>query len=248
MCYLPLVVCKSHYSFMKGIHSIPELVEFAVQHNLESLCLADEEGLYGAVEFFTSCQEAGIKPLIGVELAESSHVVIVIAKNEEGYKNLSKIITDLQVNKVKLMDALKPENNNLLILCNDSFLLSQWKKNENIGSVYLAPIVSDAKALQSLLIFISRWTDILHRFPAIPIVKLNVFSKNELILYRLIRAIAQNRTLESFQSEEAIVFTDFSGPYLPFKPIVSSQEVAKMCSFEFDFSQYFFPHFVIPET
>ena len=70
MRYSPLIVCKSHYSFLKGVHTISELVAFAVDHQLECLCLADENGLYGAVEFAAACDKAGIVPLIGAELTD----------------------------------------------------------------------------------------------------------------------------------------------------------------------------------
>ena len=248
MRYSPLVVCKSHYSFMKGIHSISELVEFAIEQNLKNLCLADENGLYGAVEFSIHCQKVGIRPLIGVELTDGHHVVIVIARNKEGYKCLSRIITDVQVNGVRLVDVLKPDNKTLFILCNDPFLLSRWKKYVNIESIYLAPIVSDRKALQSLLTFVSHSPDILRRFPAIPILLLNIFSEHEVNLYKVMQAIVQNRTVSSLQSEEIIVFKDLSVPFLPFKHIVSAQEVAKRCPFQFDFSKYYFPRFVLSET
>ena len=62
------------------------------------------------------------------------------------------------------------------------------------------------------------------------------------------QAIVQNRTVSSLQSEEIIVFKDLSVPFLPFKHIVSAQEVAKRCPFQFDFSKYYFPRFVLSET
>jgi DNA polymerase-3 subunit alpha len=68
---------------------------------MEALAITDHGGLYGAIEFYTACKEAGIKPIIGLEtyLAQESRYsktpadkspyhLLLLARNMEGYRNL----------------------------------------------------------------------------------------------------------------------------------------------------------------
>ena len=150
MRYSPLVICKSHYSFLKGVHNISELVTFSVEHELNYLCLADENGLYGAVEFADACDKADIVPLIAAELTDGKRSVIAIARNREGYRRLSEVITHLQLDEPLLSDVVVPMGDSLLILCDDSVLLQRWIRRKETEGLYTAPVVSDITRLRSL--------------------------------------------------------------------------------------------------
>jgi DNA polymerase III subunit alpha len=97
----------SHYSLLDGLGKIDDLISRAVDYNMPALALTDHGVMYGAVEFFQKCKKAGIKPIIGVEayvsrtdhLDRSSRIsnkpyhLILLAKNEEGYRNIVKLTT-----------------------------------------------------------------------------------------------------------------------------------------------------------
>jgi DNA polymerase-3 subunit alpha len=97
----------SHYSLLQALPKIDELVEKAENHNLDSLALTDMDALYGAIEFYKACDEAGIKPIIGVELHlaprtrfddqtgvdKPRNTVLLLAKNRTGYENIIQIVT-----------------------------------------------------------------------------------------------------------------------------------------------------------
>ncbi|MDP2934820.1 MAG: DNA polymerase III subunit alpha, partial [bacterium] len=97
----------SHYSLLDGLAKIDELVEKAKEYGMDSLALTDHGVMYGAIEFYRKCMEKDIKPIIGVELYVSSGSrfnkeagkmdrrfhLIVLAKNETGYRNLIKLVT-----------------------------------------------------------------------------------------------------------------------------------------------------------
>jgi DNA polymerase-3 subunit alpha len=98
----------SHYSLLDGLAKIDELVEAAKKDGAPALALTDHGVMYGAVEFYKKCKKEGIKPIIGVEayLAPNSrhdkitksdetnyYHLILLAKNNEGYKNLIKLTT-----------------------------------------------------------------------------------------------------------------------------------------------------------
>ena len=77
------------------------MVQRAKDLGMEALAITDHGGLYGAVEFYNACKEAGIKPIIGLEtyLAQGSrrsknpadkspYHLLLLAKDMEGYRNL----------------------------------------------------------------------------------------------------------------------------------------------------------------
>jgi error-prone DNA polymerase len=59
----------SGYSLRYGASSPAQLVEAAAAQGMDSLALTDRDGLYGAVKFALACSEAGISPVLGVDLA-----------------------------------------------------------------------------------------------------------------------------------------------------------------------------------
>jgi DNA polymerase-3 subunit alpha len=80
------------------------MVQRAKELGMDTLAITDHGGLYGAIEFYTECKEAGIKPIIGLEayLAQESrhrkgaadkspYHLLLLAKDMEGYQNLLKL-------------------------------------------------------------------------------------------------------------------------------------------------------------
>lgn len=97
----------SHYSLLDGLPKIDELLDYIKEQGMDAVALTDHGVLYGAVEFYKKALKKGIKPILGAEvyLAQESmlqkrpniddkryHLVLLI-KNEEGYKNLVKLTT-----------------------------------------------------------------------------------------------------------------------------------------------------------
>jgi DNA polymerase-3 subunit alpha len=94
----------SHFSLLKALPKIPDLVAKAKEAGCEALALTDIDNLYGAIEFYKECKDAGIKPIIGL----SAHIgdgkrVLLYAENLVGYQNLLAIVT-----KSNLESAEKP--------------------------------------------------------------------------------------------------------------------------------------------
>ena len=96
------------YSLLDGANRIPELVSRAKELGQTSLAITDHGTMGGIVPFYDECHRQGIKPIIGCEVYvapdgqlsnESSgydHLVL-LAKNEEGYRNLCRIVTDAEL-------------------------------------------------------------------------------------------------------------------------------------------------------
>lgn len=99
--------CHTHYSLLDGLSKIGPLVDEAKKLGMTSLAMTDHGVMYGAIEFYNTCLEAGIKPIIGMESyvaprtrfdkegktdADYFHITL-LAKNDTGYKNLIQLTT-----------------------------------------------------------------------------------------------------------------------------------------------------------
>jgi DNA polymerase-3 subunit alpha len=92
----------SQYSILDGAAAIGALVNKAKDDGMEALALTDHGNMFGTKEFHATCLKAGIKPIIGVEAYlvddmtakdKSNFHVVLLAKNEKGYRNLLKLVT-----------------------------------------------------------------------------------------------------------------------------------------------------------
>ncbi len=95
----------SEYSLLDGAARIRDLTAQAASLGMKALALTDHGVLYGAIPFYRSCLAAGIKPIIGCELYFTAgqrfekgnrkenpiYHLLVLAKNETGYRNLMKL-------------------------------------------------------------------------------------------------------------------------------------------------------------
>ena len=95
MGFVPLH-CHSVFSFHAGVCSIKDLVKQAVAFGFKALALTDTDRMSGLIPFYLACQEAGIKPILGVELTDPQNPeehVVLLARNSGGYGDLCEIIT-----------------------------------------------------------------------------------------------------------------------------------------------------------
>lgn len=123
MSFIPLRN-HSHYSLLKALPKIDELVLAAIDRGYTSLSLTDYGNMYGTLEFYQACIKHKIKPIIGVEFTlqndgQEKTSLVAIAHSLEGYKNLMKIISIISVDnpeEPKLTDNVLCENADGLIL------------------------------------------------------------------------------------------------------------------------------------
>ncbi|HEX9829710.1 MAG TPA: PHP domain-containing protein, partial [Bacteroidota bacterium] len=106
----------SHYSLLDGASTIEGLIKSAVEQNMPAVALTDHGVMFGAIEFYKKAKKAGVKPILGFEAyiltkgsrfdktmqSEKSakgqgrgiyHHILLLAKNNTGYKNLLKLCT-----------------------------------------------------------------------------------------------------------------------------------------------------------
>lgn len=98
----------SHYSLLDGLGKLDELINRAKELEMPALALTDHGNMHGAIDFYTKCKKAGIKPIIGVEsylaprgmldkvpkIDSTAYHQLLLARNEEGYHNLLFLVSE----------------------------------------------------------------------------------------------------------------------------------------------------------
>lgn len=107
MGYVPLHV-HSHFSLLDGLESPKQLVQRAKDVGIEALALTDHGTMGGLIDFYFSCKEENIKPIMGSEFyfaedrlikektahGNSNYHQTILAKDIEGWKNLITLTTE----------------------------------------------------------------------------------------------------------------------------------------------------------
>ncbi len=98
------------YSMLDGACDVEKLCHRAKELGMPAVAMTDHGNIFGAVHFVNAAKAAGIKPIIGCELyvckkddhriertppeGDTYNHLLVLAENEEGYRNLVKITSE----------------------------------------------------------------------------------------------------------------------------------------------------------
>ena len=96
----------SEFSLLDGANRIKDLPVRAKELGMKAMAITDHGVMYGVIDFYKACKKEGIKPIIGCEVYVASRTrfdkepqdkkyyhLILLAKNNLGYKNLSKLVS-----------------------------------------------------------------------------------------------------------------------------------------------------------
>ncbi len=278
----------TEYSLLDGASKIDKLVDRAVELGQTALAITDHGAMYGVVEFYKKCISKGIKPIIGCEvyvaptnrLTKSviadynySHLVL-LAKNNVGYKNLLKIVSDSFVKGFYYKprtdkDVLAEYSEGIIALSGclagevQRFILNGDIETAKLKALDYKKIFGDdfylemqdhnleEDAVVNKGIFdISRVTDI----PVVATNDVHYVNKDDSFIQKVLLCIGMNRTINednpmAFKTREFYLksFDEMTKKfgYIP-EAISNTVKIANQCNVTFDFEKLHVPRFRTP--
>ncbi len=102
----------TEYSLLDGATRISRIADKALSLGQTAVAITDHGVMYGVVEFYNSLKKKGVKPIIGCEvyvaprgrflkegkMDSSGHHLVLLCKNEIGYRNLCYMVSESFIN------------------------------------------------------------------------------------------------------------------------------------------------------
>ena len=227
-----------------GIHSPETLCAQAVAMGCATIALTDRNGFYAVPRFLQAAREAGIAPIIGCEAVTDQNRAVLLARNEEGYANISRLLSDLHCRKkFDLVQALSEFRRNVVVISDDAKLMSALKRDSDEA---LFVELSPGHALHRSLALAR---DL--KLPPVATSRALLLSRDDFHLHRVLRAIHLNTKLSRLKAEQTACDSDllFSpekmAAFFPHCPeaLENTLLVARLCRTDWDFSRTIFPAF-----
>ncbi|XPV75993.1 MAG: DNA polymerase III subunit alpha [Desulfovibrio sp.] len=97
--------CHTEYSLLDGAIRVKDLCQRAKDLGMPAVAITDHGNMFGAITFYMTAMSMGIKPIVGCEVyvsegsmhkkevGKARYHLVLLAKNQKGYKNLCKLVT-----------------------------------------------------------------------------------------------------------------------------------------------------------
>lgn len=109
--HIPLHL-HTEFSLLDGASRVEDICRKAAQNDMPGLAMTDHGTMFGVYKFYNEAKKNGIKPIVGCEvyLINNDHLLkgrehrcklyhlVLLAKNDQGYKNLIKIVSESCIN------------------------------------------------------------------------------------------------------------------------------------------------------
>ena len=254
-----------------------------------AVAITDHGVMYGCVDFYKAAKKAGVKPIIGCEVyvatrtrfdkvnrIDGSNHLVLLCKNETGYKNLIKMVsagfTEGFYNKPRVDHELLEEYHEGLICLSaclageipQALLAGDYEKAKNLaryyedlfgkGNYYIEiqdHRLDEQRTVLPLLVRLSRETGI----PLVATNDAHYLEKEDSRMQHILICIQTNKTvndddvLEFGTDEFYVKSTDEMYELFSAWPEAceNTNRIAEMCSFDFEFGVTKLPYFVAPD-
>ncbi|MEM6344927.1 MAG: DNA polymerase III subunit alpha [Bacteroidota bacterium] len=232
MRYAYYLNCHSYFSLRFGTLSVQELVDLAVEHQIEALALTDVHNMSACYEFVRACREAGIHPVVGMEFRQDDQLLyILLAKSLAGFAEINRWYTQHSLAKEDWPE-LPPQ-------FQEVYAIYPWEKRKQLSLRKNELLGIRPQQINQLGL---HWQGQTKRVVLLqPIVAKNKVGYN---LHRLLRAIDHNVMLSKlpekavagkesiFQTPQDLEWT--CAAYLDV--LTNTSKLLASCSFDVDFS------------
>src|SRR5690606_30152862 len=182
--------CHSYHSLRYGTRSVNDLVSQAQACDVKVLALTDINTVTGIYDFVKACEQADIKPVVGMEFRSDNRLLYIgLAKNRAGIGEMCRLLTTYNCDGVQLPQK-EPEFTNVYIIYPFSNRPKTLSQNEFIG----------VRPEQLNFLIQKEWQEYLPKMVIWSPV--TVSGKNEHNLHRILRAIDQNVVLSKLSEDD----------------------------------------------
>ncbi len=278
----------SEFSLLDGANRIKDLPVRAKELGMKAMAITDHGVMYGAIDFYKACKKEGIKPIIGCEVyvAPRSRLnkepnidnrynhLILLAKNQQGYQNLSKLVsigfTEGYYYKPRIdLEVLEKYHEGLICLSaclagsvNQALLNGQNEKAEEIalwhkrvfGEDYYIEIQNNGLKEQVLanqkLVQLARKLDI----PLVATNDAHYLKREDAYNHEILLCIQTGKRMSDpdrmkFDTDELYVKSpeEMSEYFSAFPDAIENTvKIADKCNIEFEFGHTILPNYDVP--
>ena len=277
----------SEFSLLDGANRIKDLPVRAKELGMKAMAITDHGVMYGAIDFYKACKKEGIKPIIGCEvyvaprsrfdkepIDKQYYHLILLAKNNQGYKNLSKLVsigfTEGYYYKPRIdLEVLEKYHEGLICLSaclagavNQALLNGQTEKAEEIalwhkrvfGEDYYIEIQNNGIREQVLanqkLVQLARKLDI----PLVATNDAHYLKREDAYSHEILLCIQTGKRMSDedrmkFDTDELYVKSpeEMSEYFSAFPDAIENTvKIADKCNVEFEFGHTILPNYDVP--
>ncbi len=278
----------SEFSLLDGANRIKDLPVRAKELGMKAMAITDHGVMYGAIDFYKACKKEGIKPIIGCEVYVAPRSrndkepnidnrynhLILLAKNQQGYKNLSKLVsigfTEGYYYKPRIdLEVLEKYHEGLICLSaclagavNQALLNGQNEKAEEIalwhkkvfGEDYYIEIQNNGIKEQVLanqkLVQLARKLDI----PLVATNDAHYLKREDAYNHEILLCIQTGKRMSDedrmrFDTDELYVKSpeEMSEYFAAFPDAIENTvKIADKCNVEFEFGHTILPNYDVP--
>lgn len=198
---IPLHV-HTNYSLLQGTIRIEELIDTCKLNGIKTIAVTDTNAMNGLIKFVKKSLEEKIKPIIGAcinEPNDENKYAIFLAKNNLGYSDICRIITQSKLNDdFSLIKILNQNWQNLFILTPDIDLLKETNKN-NLIYAEIVPTSSNKQNALKTFQFAKE-----NEIPVVASNPIYFLKKNDFELHKLVTAIRLNKVIDNLDNSEIV--------------------------------------------
>lgn len=279
----------SEFSLLDGANRIKDLPVRAKELGMDAMAITDHGAMFGAIDFYKACKANGVKPIIGCEVyvaprkrtdkdpnldAKYSHLIL-LAKDNEGYKNLAKLVsigyTEGFYYKPRIDHEVLEQYHEGLICCsaclagevNQAILANDMEKAKEValwykgifGEDYYLEIQNNGIKEQVLanqkLIELSRELDI----PLVATNDAHYLKREDAYNHEVLLCIQTGKRMTDpdrmrFETDELYVKSpEEMSDYFRNVPdaIENTVKIAEKCNVEFEFGHTILPNYDVPK-
>ena len=280
----------TEYSLLDGVSRLNRLCSVAKERGQNAIAITDHGNLFGAVDFYKEAKKAGIKPIIGCEVYVAArsrfdkvhgvdstrHHLVLLCKNETGYKNLTKLVSSAWVDgfytKPRIDRELLEKHHEGLVclsaclageipklIVNGEYIKAKetaiWYSNlfgkDNYYLEMQDHSLSEQLKVNEGLVRLSQETCI----PLVATNDVHYIDRADAKVQKVLICIATNHTVDEesaleFETDEFYLKTEAEMcqkfGYVE-DAIQNTQKIADMCNFDFEFGNTKLPNFQVPD-